>query len=297
MDQAVGPGSSSNRSRSSSRRQKRRQKQQLLPRQRQRPVPSRRRISEPRSLRRRPTQPTSEMVRYILATSAQLRKLLAIFPHDTSTTDPVMKFLGGIEASGGMDNNINLDMVLDQRWALCAQRREPHTRPSIGRTVLQPPTLKKRARDVAQLHAQLSAVKRRLRSPSRAPIRLRSKGPPLFGDGGRRQAEARKRSRSGQGWWFVEQQNLHATTVATVAIDTGTELKVLDGLDVRAGVVVEIAHATDHEEGPKFATEAEERFLSSPREVNTFWKQCRLEMYRLTLRLYSSKLSRRCRTP
>ena len=170
-----------------------------------------------------------------------------------------MKFLGGIEASGGIDNNINIDMVLDQRWALCAQRQEPHTRPSIGRTVLQPPTLKKRARDVAQLHAQLSAVKRRLRSPSRAPIRLRSKGPPLFGEGGRRQAEARKRSRSGQRWWFAEQQKLHATTVATVAIDTGTELKVLDGLDARAGVVVEIAHATDHEEGPKLATEAEER--------------------------------------
>ena len=88
----------------------------------------------------------------------------------------------------------------------------------------------------------------------------------MFGDGGRRQAEARKRSRSGQRWWFVEQQKLHATTVATVAIDTGTELKVLDGLDVRAGVVVEIAHDTDHEEGPKLATEAEERvFVISKR--------------------------------
>ena len=97
------------------------------------------------------------------------------FPLDTNTTDPVTKYAGGIVVPDHMEATFRLDMVVYHLRGLYVKKQDPPPRPNAGRTVLKPPTLRKRARDAARLRAQLSSVKRRLRSPSRVPRRLRSK--------------------------------------------------------------------------------------------------------------------------
>ena len=130
-------------------------------------------------------------------------------------TDLVMQYSGGTVVLDGMKANLNFDIVLGHRWGLYAQMQDPQPRPTAGRAVLKPHTLRKRAKYAARLHAQLSSVKRRLRSPSLVPLRLCSKGSAQYAESGRRQAETQKRSRSkeqpaGRRWWCVEQQRREA---------------------------------------------------------------------------------------
>ena len=198
-------------------------------------------------------------------------KLWTIFPHDITTTDLVMLYAGGIVVPDDMEAQFRLKFVTDHRWGLYVQHQEPQPRPSTARLVLKPPTMKKRARDAARLHAQLSSVRLRLRSPSRTQLRLRSQGPPQYAESGGRRADAQKRPRSGehpsgQRWWYMEQHKRDTATAPTVAIRTGAELKVSENDDAHAGAVIEFSHATGYGEGPKPVAENEKRvFILSKR--------------------------------
>ena len=198
-------------------------------------------------------------------------KLWTIFPHDITTTDLVMLYAGGLVVPYDMEAQFRLKFVTDHRWGLYVQHQEPQPRPSTARLVLKPPTMKKRARDAARLHAQLSSVRLRLRSPSRTQLRLRSQGPPQYAESGGRRADAQKRPRSGehpsgQRWWYMEQHKRDTATAPTVAIRTGAELKVSENDDAHAGAVIEFSHATGYGEGPKPVAENEKRvFILSKR--------------------------------
>ena len=142
--------------------------------------------------------------------------------------------------------------------------------PTTSRVVLKPPTTRQRAKDAAQLHAEVLST-RRFEVHIGVLSACDPKGPQRFVESGLRQAEAQTRARSGERpaspdvphsrrrrWWRFELLARQDAPV-TVATKSGAELKVLGPYEVKDGAAIADTQGTDHQEGPKDVNQSEER--------------------------------------
>ena len=156
------------------------------------------------------------------------QKLWTIFPHDLNTTDPVLKYSWGIDVPDDLQQNFKLEMVTDHRWGLYAQTQPMRPAPAPIKKAVRQASPRKRMHRAELLAAQFRSTKQRFRSPSKSPLRRRSKGPAAYAQGGSRTAEAQNRANSGERpptegtstpstkrWWYPltqahgEEQTVH----------------------------------------------------------------------------------------
>ena len=127
------------------------------------------------------------------------QKLWQVFPRDESTKDLVPQFVGGIKVPDDLFATFKQEFVTDHRWGLWVQAREYATSPLRRKLTLKPNPAYNRAEEASRLKSELERTKRRLRSPSRSPIRRRFKGPPDASE--RRQAETAQDPPAPGRWW------------------------------------------------------------------------------------------------
>ena len=183
------------------------------------------------------------------------QKLWEVFPHDENTTDPLLKFAGGIQVPDDLFTTFQMEFVTDHRWGLWVQPQQYAVHPKLKRRLtLKPNPACNPAADAARLRSELERTRRRFQSPSRSqsPLKRRAAEQPddqgQPGSGGRRQAEPAQAPSSTGRWW--SQLLLGGPQEKMLATKDGIPLRILSADDLNKGAVIEITCATDVEAGP-----------------------------------------------